>query len=72
MAELVSHANEMPRTAEITWRSISGSSGMWSATLDALLPLLHEKRVRRHLDHAVEHYQKSRKGLDELAVGKPG
>lgn len=43
-----------------------------SATLDALLPLLSEKSDRRRLDQAVEHYQRVRKGLDDLAVGAPG
>ena len=49
-----------------------GLVGDVGATLDALLPLLKEKQDRRRLDQAVEHYQKVRKGLDELAVGKPG
>ena len=49
-----------------------GLVGDVGATLDALLPLLKEKPDRRRLDHAVEHYKKVRKGLDELAVGKPG
>jgi pyruvate dehydrogenase (quinone) len=42
------------------------------ATIGALLPLLEEKQDREHLDRAVEHYRKARKGLDELAVAKPG
>ena len=37
-----------------------------------MLPLLKEKQDRRRLDQAIAHYQKVRKGLDELAVGKPG
>src|SRR6201998_3118142 len=41
-------------------------------TLTALLPLLKENSDRRHLDRATEHYRKTRKSLDELAVGKPG
>jgi pyruvate dehydrogenase (quinone) len=41
-------------------------------TLDALLPLLEQKRDRSHLDQATEHYRKARKSLDELAVGRPG
>ena len=49
-----------------------GLVGDVGATLDALLPLLREKHDRRRLDQAVEHYKKIRKGLDELAVGKPG
>lgn len=37
------------------------------ATIDALLPLLKEKRDGSHLAQAREHYGKARKGLDELA-----
>ncbi|WP_024507956.1 ubiquinone-dependent pyruvate dehydrogenase [Bradyrhizobium sp. ARR65] len=40
------------------------------ATIDALLPLLNEKRDDSHLAQAREHYRKARKGLDELA--RPG
>jgi pyruvate dehydrogenase (quinone) len=49
-----------------------GLVGDVGATLDALLPLLNEKTDRRRLDQAVEHYRIVRKGLDELAAGKPG
>lgn len=41
-------------------------------TLQALLPLLHEKTDSQHLNQAVTHYQHARKSLDELAVGQPG
>lgn len=37
------------------------------ATIDALLPLLKEKRDGSHVAQAREHYGKARKGLDELA-----
>ncbi|QQO36275.1 ubiquinone-dependent pyruvate dehydrogenase [Bradyrhizobium diazoefficiens] len=37
------------------------------ATIDALLPLLKEKRDGSHLAQAREHYGKAREGLDELA-----
>jgi len=40
------------------------------ATIDALLPLLNEKRDSAHLTQAREHYGKARKDLDELA--RPG
>jgi pyruvate dehydrogenase (quinone) len=40
------------------------------ATIDALVPLLKEKRDGSHLAQAREHYGKARKGLDELA--RPG
>ncbi len=49
-----------------------GLVGDVGATLDALLPLLKEKPDRGRLDRAVEHYKKVRRGLDELAVGRPG
>ncbi|BDI29647.1 pyruvate dehydrogenase [Capsulimonas corticalis] len=41
-------------------------------TLRALTPLLHAKTDRAHLDSALAHYQKARKGLDDLASGEPG
>src|SRR5580698_2691303 len=49
-----------------------GIVGDIGPTLQALLPLLEENRDRRHLDEATEHYRKTRKSLDELAVGTPG
>jgi pyruvate dehydrogenase (quinone) len=49
-----------------------GIVGDIGATLDALLPLLRDKPDRQFLDRAVEHYRRTRKGLDELAVGTPG
>jgi pyruvate dehydrogenase (quinone) len=49
-----------------------GVVGDVRATLDALVPLIKEKRDRSHLDRATQHYRKARKGLDELAVGSPG
>lgn len=49
-----------------------GLVGDIAATIDALLPLLTEKSNRQHLDKALDHYAKVRKGLDELAVGRSG
>src|SRR5258705_9092934 len=49
-----------------------GVVGDVGATLEMLLPNIKEKRNRTHLDQATAHYRKARKGLDELAVGKPG
>src|SRR5712672_4225165 len=49
-----------------------GIVGDVRATLTALLPLLKQKRDDTHLSQAQRHYAKARKGLDELAVGKPG
>jgi pyruvate dehydrogenase (quinone) len=43
-----------------------------SSTLRALIPVLEDKSERKHLDTALEHYRKARKGLDELATGTPG
>ncbi len=41
-------------------------------TLAALQPLLQLKDDRTHLDRALKHYAKARKGLDDLATGKKG
>jgi pyruvate dehydrogenase (quinone) len=49
-----------------------GLVGDIAATIEALLPLLDEKQDRQFLDQAVEHYRKTRKSLDDLAVGRPG
>ncbi len=49
-----------------------GLVGEVGATLDALLPLLSEKKDRKFLDQAVGHYKKAREGLDELAKGVAG
>ena len=49
-----------------------GVVGDVKATIAALLPLLKEKRDDAHLAQAREHYAKTRKSLDDLAVGKPG
>ena len=49
-----------------------GVVGEVRATVEALLPRLKEKRDRVHLDQALEHYCKARKGLDDLAVSRHG
>src|SRR6266404_653870 len=49
-----------------------GVVGDVRATLDALLPVLQQKRDGAHLAQAREHYLRARKGLDDLAVGSPG
>jgi pyruvate dehydrogenase (quinone) len=49
-----------------------GVVGDVQATLQALLPLLTQKRDRTHLAQAQEHFAKARKELDELARGTPG
>src|ERR1700704_2277135 len=49
-----------------------GVVGDVRATLEALLPLLQQKRDAAHLAQAREHYAEARKALDDLAVGSPG
>jgi pyruvate dehydrogenase (quinone) len=49
-----------------------GVVGDVRTTIVALLPLLETKRDATHLAQARDHYAKARKGLDDLAVGKPG
>jgi pyruvate dehydrogenase (quinone) len=49
-----------------------GLVGNIKETLNALLPELETKTVRKHLDQSLEHYRKARKGLDDLATGEPG
>lgn len=49
-----------------------GLVGDVKATLKALLPKLAIKQDRGHLDESLARYRKSRKGLDDLAVGTPG
>jgi pyruvate dehydrogenase (quinone) len=49
-----------------------GVVGDVRATLQALLPLLTQKRDDTHLAQAQEHFAKARKELDGLARGTPG
>jgi pyruvate dehydrogenase (quinone) len=49
-----------------------GVVGDVRTTIAALLPLLTAKRDATHLTQARNHYAKTRKALDDLAVGKPG
>jgi len=46
-----------------------GFIGDTKASLRALLPHLKQNQQQQHLKESVEHYQKTRKGLDELATG---
>ncbi len=49
-----------------------GFVGDTKSTLRALLPKLRQHTDDTHLKKALQHYQKARKGLDELATGEPG
>jgi pyruvate dehydrogenase (quinone) len=49
-----------------------GLVGDVSATVRALLPRLTREADRGHLDQAVQHYQRTRRELDELARSRPG
>ena len=49
-----------------------GIIGDVKATLNALLPLLDDKKDNSHLKRFIDHYHEVRKGLNELAVGHPG
>jgi len=49
-----------------------GIIGGTRETLRALLPMIEQKQDRRHLDASLDHYREARKGLDDLATGKPG
>jgi pyruvate dehydrogenase (quinone) len=46
-----------------------GLIGDTKTTLKALLPKLEQNEFQQHLSESVEHYRKTRKGLDELATG---
>ncbi|GAA0515188.1 ubiquinone-dependent pyruvate dehydrogenase [Tatumella terrea] len=43
-------------------------TGDVKATLMLLLPRLEEKKNRKHLDRAINHYQDARRDLDDLAI----
>lgn len=49
-----------------------GIVGGVKETLHALTPLLAQKSDRGFLDACLKHYAKTRRGLDDLAVGQPG
>ncbi len=49
-----------------------GLVGGIQETLPALLPRIAQKSDRSYLDICLSHYQETRKGLDDLATGKPG
>jgi len=49
-----------------------GIAGGVAETIRALLPALKQKLEREHLDSALNHYREARRGLDDLATGRPG
>ncbi|MCW3094663.1 MAG: thiamine pyrophosphate-dependent enzyme possible carboligase or decarboxylase, partial [Chthonomonadaceae bacterium] len=49
-----------------------GMVGDVKTTLEALSPKLSQKSDDQHLRDALQHYQKAREGLNELAVGEAG
>jgi pyruvate dehydrogenase (quinone) len=49
-----------------------GLVGTVKDTVQALLPLLHEKTDTSYLDKCVDHFKHARQGLADLAVGEPG
>jgi pyruvate dehydrogenase (quinone) len=49
-----------------------GVVGDVGATISALLPKLHHRQDRSHLDDSLANYRAARKGLDELATWKAG
>ena len=49
-----------------------GLVGDVAATIAALLPRLHPRQDRSHLDDSLANYRAAREGLDELATWKPG
>lgn len=49
-----------------------GLVGGIAETLPALLPRITQKTDKKFLDTCLNHYRDARKGLDELATGRPG
>ena len=49
-----------------------GLVGHVRETLQALTPLLDDRKDRAYLDRCLEHYARTRKDLDDLATGEPG
>lgn len=49
-----------------------GLAGDIAETIPALLPRIAQKTDRRYLDICLAHYREARRGLDDLATGKPG
>ncbi|MCO0598712.1 ubiquinone-dependent pyruvate dehydrogenase [Peribacillus butanolivorans] len=61
-------AEHLGRRAALTF----GLCGDVKCTVESLLPLLSETHDTHHLDKFVSNYRDVRRGLDKLAIGKPG
>ncbi|MFB6803416.1 ubiquinone-dependent pyruvate dehydrogenase [Peribacillus butanolivorans] len=61
-------AEHLGRRAALTF----GLCGDVKYTVESLLPLLSEIHDTHHLDKFVSNYRDVRRGLDKLAIGKPG
>ncbi|MFE4896175.1 ubiquinone-dependent pyruvate dehydrogenase [Peribacillus butanolivorans] len=61
-------AEHLGRRAALTF----GLCGDVKYTVESLLPLLSETHDTHHLDKFVSNYRDVRRGLDKLAIGKPG
>ena len=59
------HSRRTPGTPHQLDRGFIGDT---KTTLRALLPKLDQNSYQQHLKDSVEHYRKTRKGLDELAT----
>lgn len=62
------HGEQLGRRTKVDY----GLVGDTKATLEALLPKLDHNKDDTHLKASLEHYQRARKGLDDLATGSPG
>ena len=67
-ARVTLRPEQLGRRAPITKALV----GDVAATIETLLPLLHERTAGRFLDQAIGHYVKTRKGLDDLAKATRG
>ncbi|MCM3216669.1 ubiquinone-dependent pyruvate dehydrogenase [Niallia taxi] len=61
-------AEHLGRRADLTL----GLCGDVKHTIEALFPYLTKEHKSKHLEKHVTHYKEVRKGLDKLAIGKPG
>ena len=62
------HAEQIGRRTRVDL----GAVGNVKETLRAITPLLRENPDGKHLERCVSNYAEARKGLDDLATGRPG